>query len=266
MKKSTIIILTVLMSALVSVITAHAGRPLVMAFNETVSPPWKWIQDGRYAGPFLDVMQEVAARSGIEVVLTPKPWARVLKEVEAGSIDGAFGGYKTPEREQTAVFLDAPMAWTVIFLFVKKEKTFPFGKIEDLYGKGIGIVRGYTTGAEFDRAMQAGKIKVESAGSYQSLVKMLQAGRVEGVAATTTILAHFADMNLAGRFVKLPHPVTDPIPIYICLSKRAAIEDRDATIARMNRAMAEMQKDNAFEKIAATYGYDRCAVFGCPVR
>jgi ABC-type amino acid transport substrate-binding protein len=68
----------------------------------------------------MDVMQEVAHRSGVRVRLVPLPWKRVLRPLEEGQIDGFFGGYKTPDREAVAVFLDTPMSWAVLSIFDSK--------------------------------------------------------------------------------------------------------------------------------------------------
>lgn len=242
----------------------HADQVLLMAFNDTISKPWKWKTNGEYVGPFIDVMQEVAERSGITIRMVPLPWKRVLKELAEGQIDGFFGGYKTPAREAAADFLYMPMGWAVLSIFVRKGEVFPFQKIEDLYGKRIGIVRGFTTSPEFDRAMREGLISVDEAGNYSSLVKMLDAKRVDGIAGvTSTLQAHIEAMHLTDRLVMLPHPVTGPKPIYICVSKRADIPNREKLIARMNQAMNDMEQDHAFEKIARKYGYGKCMVFGC---
>ena len=247
--------------------SVHADQLLLMAFNATISKPWKWKTNGEYVGPFIDVMQEVADRSGIRVRMVPLPWKRVLKELEEGQIDGFLGGYKTPEREAVAAFLDTPMSWAVLSIFVRKGEAFPFQKIEDLYGKRIGIVRGFTTSPEFDRAMREGLISVDEAGNYTSLVKMLDAKRVDGIAGVaSTLQAHIEDMRLTGRLVMLPHPITGPKPIYICVSKRADIPNREKLIARMNQAMNDMKQDQAFEKIARKYGYGKCLVFGCSAK
>ena len=68
----------------------------------------------------MDVMQEVAHRSGVRVRLVPLPWKRVLRPLEEGQIDGFFGGYKTPDREAVAVFLDTPMSWAALSIFDSK--------------------------------------------------------------------------------------------------------------------------------------------------
>ncbi|MBU1169393.1 MAG: transporter substrate-binding domain-containing protein [Proteobacteria bacterium] len=252
-------------SAITFACSDQAPQVLEIAFNDTVSKPWKWKENGNYVGPFLDVMQEVANRSGIKITLNPLPWKRVLAEMKAGVMDGFIGGYKTPEREIFADFLDTPICWTTISVFVRKGNEFPFHSIDYLYGKKIGIVRGYSTSNEFDIAWKNGKITVIELGSYESLVKMLDADRLDGIAgATSTIQAHFINMKRMNRFVNLPHLIIGPKPIYICLSKNSKILNRQDLIAKMNKAIRDMEKDQSFEKISQKYGYDKCIVFGCP--
>jgi polar amino acid transport system substrate-binding protein len=252
--------------------TASAGSgpdqtSLTIAFNDTISKPWKWQENGHYVGPFLDLMDEIARRSGITLTLEPLPWKRVLVEMKAGAIDGFMGGYKTPDRESFADFLEMPITWSMISIFVLKGNEFPFNSIEDLYGKTIGIIRGYTTSSEFDTAWKLGRIKVYEVGNYVNLVKMLDSERLETIAgATSTLKAHFIDMKMQKRFVALPHPVDGPKPVYICLSKAARIPDRENLIARMNQAVKDIESEHVFEKIAAKYGYDKCLVFGCEAR
>ncbi|WP_155324778.1 substrate-binding periplasmic protein [Desulfosarcina ovata] len=246
------------------VFPAQTDPLLVMAFNHTISKPWKWKKNGEYVGPFIDVMNQVADRSGFRVALKPLPWKRALMAMEAGLVDGSFGGYKTPEREAFAVFLDMPIGWSILSIYVRAGEEFPFGKVEDLYGKEIGIVRGYTTSPEFDAAVHQKKIHIEETSNYVGLIRMLNAHRIEGiVGATSTIQAHLIDMGWADKFGRLPNPITEPKPIYICISKNSKIPHREKIIARMNQAMMDMAKEAAFGKIAQKYGYDKCVVFGC---
>ncbi|GAB6910010.1 hypothetical protein DESC_260127 [Desulfosarcina cetonica] len=266
MKNSKILfsVAVLLFAEIPVVFSAQVPRLLVIAFNDTVSKPWKWKENGKYTGPFLDVMREVAKRSGVMVEMRPLPWKRVLRDLETGHIDGFFGGYKTPEREELAEFLDVPMGWATLAVFVRKREAFPFEKIEDLYGKKIAIVRGYTTGEKFDRAVEEKKILVNEVGDYRQMIKMLGAGRVEAIAgAAETMQANFVDMGLADRFTMLPHPITDPKPIYICISKKSNLANREEIVAKMNQAIKSMKRENVFAEIAQRYGYDRCMVFGC---
>ncbi len=245
-------------------LSAQSDQPLVMAFNNTISKPWKWIENGTYVGPFIDAMQQVADRSRIRIELKPLPWKRVLLGMKSGEVDGFFGGYKTAERESFGLFVETPLSWSTLSIFVRKGKAFSFDRIDDLYGRKIGIVRGYNTSAEFDQAANEKKILVEETSNYISLIKMLAAGRIEGiVGATSTIQAHLVDMNWTDRFSMLPNPVAGPKPIYICLSKRSKNFDQQELAAKMNQALKAMETENVFEEIAKKYGYSKCVVFGC---
>jgi len=235
-----------------------------MAFNNTVSKPWKWKENGKFVGPFIDVMQQVADRSGLHIELRPLPWKRVLLEMKSGKIDGFFGGYKTAERESFGLFVEPPISWSTLSIFVREGEAFPFTRIEDLYGRKIGIVRGYNTSEEFDKAADERKILVEQTSNYVSLIKMLAAGRIEGlVGATSTIQAHFVDMNWTDRFAILSNPIAGPKPVYICLSKQSKSIDPEELAAKMNQALKAMETENVFAEIAKKYGYNKCVVFGC---
>lgn len=77
------------------------------------------------------------------------PWPRV----ERNARDGAglvFGLPKTGERLRDLRYSDAAGS-TTLWLVTRSDATFPFATLDDLRGKTVGAVRGYTYGEEFER-------------------------------------------------------------------------------------------------------------------
>ena len=78
------------------------------------------------------------------------PWPRA----ERYALDGAgliFGLPKTADRLTTLRYSDAA-SHRNLWLVTRSDATFNFNKLEDLRGKTLGIVHGYSYGEEFDNA------------------------------------------------------------------------------------------------------------------
>jgi ABC-type amino acid transport substrate-binding protein len=78
------------------------------------------------------------------------PWARA----ERYALDGGgliFGLPKTEERLRTLRYSDAA-SHRKLWLVTRSDATFKFNTLDDLRGKTLGVVRGYSYGEEFDRA------------------------------------------------------------------------------------------------------------------
>lgn len=77
------------------------------------------------------------------------PWKRALENAKNG--EGiVFGISKTPDRLHNFIFSE-PMFSDQTWLVTRCDSRFEFKKLQDLKGKTIGIVRGASSGDEFDQ-------------------------------------------------------------------------------------------------------------------
>lgn len=77
------------------------------------------------------------------------PWPRA----ERNALNGAgliFGLPKNDERQRRLHYSDA-VGSNTLWLVTRSDTTFPFATLDDLRGKTVGAVRGYTYGDEFER-------------------------------------------------------------------------------------------------------------------
>lgn len=119
--------------------------------------PFTWKDNGQAKGIDIDIVKEMCQRIGVKCDIRFYPWKRVLTYTEQGKSDGGFGAFKNPTREAFAYFLEYPVHYSTYSVFVKKGHEFSFKKIEDLYGKNIGINRGFKLNKEFDEAANTTK-------------------------------------------------------------------------------------------------------------
>ena len=64
-------------------------------------------ENGEATGADIDLITAVADAIGCAIVPVELPWARILKEVEQGTLDVSTSTSRTPEREQWALFSQA---------------------------------------------------------------------------------------------------------------------------------------------------------------
>jgi len=230
---------------------------LVIATFQSPFPPMVWYEKNKNGqiealGAEPDILRELTKRAGIKYKLIIMPWQRIKLNLESGEIDASLGGWKLPEREKYGIYMDKPMLYDFFELYVVHGKEFLFEKVEDLFDKKIGKIRGVNVYPEMDQAIKNGKMKVIEADTRASLIKMLRLGRLDAI-VTSTVVTGF-DLKKLGvtDVVALPKPLSKPKGTYIWFSKKANI-DQAGVIARLNRAMESMHEDGSIKQILLKY-------------
>jgi polar amino acid transport system substrate-binding protein len=128
------------------------NKPLVLCFEDVPQTPWT-MPDG--TGLNIELLKRVEKMLGENFQFSAKPWARCLKEVREGSMDGVFGASDTEERRHWGVFptlpdgrADVQRALHVdsfnVFIRVGGAASWD-GKELHAPGKGVLVQRGYVT-------------------------------------------------------------------------------------------------------------------------
>jgi polar amino acid transport system substrate-binding protein len=227
-----------------------------LAFIDTDAVPFKWKKNGAYVGPLIDIVKDFAYRIGVDVERVPLPPKRIDAYLQSGEVDGAFGISKRVDRETIATYLTTPIGALSTNAFVVKNHEFSYSHIEDLYGKRVGVVRGIVISKAFEQGVDGGKIVIDEANSYESLLKMLLSGRVNIVVSPAPVFQYHIDkMHVSGKVVKLPIPVRPNFKLYIAIANASKISKKPNLIKKMNTALQNMADENRIEKIYMKYGY-----------
>lgn len=164
-------------------ICASAGaenKPLLLCFEDVPQTPWT-MPDG--TGLNIDLLKRVEKMLGENFEFSARPWARCLKEVREGSVDGLFGAADTEERRHWGVYptlqdgrSDTRRALHVdsfnVFLRVGGQASWD-GKELRAPGKGVLVQRGYVTA---DILRQRGFKVQEATTSGPDAIRQLAAG------------------------------------------------------------------------------------------
>ncbi len=116
-------------------------------------PPYSYMADGGFRGIDVEILDRAAASLGIGLDYAPLPWRRALLAFDTGDDDALFQLTPTEERARKWLMV-GPIRNTVIVPVVRANSALAgrIDHLEDLRGRRVGVIRGFTYYEAFDRA------------------------------------------------------------------------------------------------------------------
>ena len=149
-------------------------------------PYYHQLENQEASGIIVDIARRVFAEAGVEPAFSFVPAKRILHELQGDRPAASLGWFKTPEREQYALFsLPIYVNRPVVALFLREHesKFRPFSTLEGLLQSGqfiFGRVQGFSEGAQLDAMLEKYRDKtVQVATDSVRLLKMLESRRVD---------------------------------------------------------------------------------------
>lgn len=143
-------------------------------------PPYNYIEDGQLKGIAIDLLNETLKQARLQpedVNIRLLPWPRAYKMATQGVNRVLFSTTRTQERE--ALFQWAgPITNTKVVLLALTDKNIKIESIEDLANYSIGTIKD-DIGEQLLFSMGVPRQQIRQAHSAESLVKMLNKGRVD---------------------------------------------------------------------------------------
>lgn len=158
------------------------------------------------AGIMVDIVQTIFKKIEVPLELKFLPFKRALEYTKKGRNDGLFILYKTPERMAYFDYTE-PLIKSPLLFFVRKDSNIMFEKLSDLKGLKIGVMLGYTYGAEFDNAPY---YKLDPANSHEANFKKLNSGRVDAY-----ICDKWVGISTATKIKVMSNLKTLPVPLKV---------------------------------------------------
>jgi polar amino acid transport system substrate-binding protein len=149
-------------------------------------PYYQKLEDGQASGLIVDLARQVFAAAEVEPQFFFIPAKRILHEIQSGRPAASLGWFKTPEREQFAlyslpIYVNRPVG--VFFLRENEDKFAPYDTLEGLLQSGrflFGRVQGFSEGALLDDMLERHMDKtVQAATDSVRLLKMLESRRFD---------------------------------------------------------------------------------------
>lgn len=232
-------------ASLVFSLQAHAADPVAVCVDAE-NPPFMSSVAGKAAGLYPALITEAFQTNKLAVQLDAKPWKRCIADMDDART-GVGGIYKNEERLKKYDFSE-PIFVERMAVFSNKGRKLEFSGVPTLIGKRVGVMRGWSYGDEFDKAVKEGKITVEEVNSDAQNFQKLSAGRIDAVLAIdeagATVLkgGHHPDIEKSAKYLF-------ENPTFLAFHKSANQAD---ALSRFNKAIDDMRKNGKLGKIATS--------------
>ncbi|WP_119395968.1 substrate-binding periplasmic protein [Salinibius halmophilus] len=222
-----------------------AAQTLTVATD--VWPPFRMEVDGEIVGYDIDVLAEVAQRTGIEFSVERMPWARALRSIEYGESDLMVGLAYTRERDEYTDYLYYVYKSCRPGFYGDASITDTINTYEDLYQHRIGYVRDSAYFPRFDNDEQLFKV---STAREEQLLQMVSRGNIELLIGTDCQvdyeLMQRPDLGLA----KAPWQPAERIDLYYGFTEqRQLVAEKD----KIEAALQAMTNDGFFDALYKEY-------------
>ena len=181
-------------------------------------------EDGKIGGISVEVVNEIARRTGCKFEFVWYPRQRLFVELEAGRIDMTMGALRTPERDVYARYL--PYAYLQYDLILNEPAGQHYSGLADFVARGTGrlnVTRGmnYDTAVETQLALLASAGRLEVVNDFETVFGKMEMGRADGTLATPPIYTRYLRSGaLRDRASVIPLPEATPRFTGVYLSKK----------------------------------------------
>lgn len=218
-------------------------------------PPYIQQVAGQAQGLASDLVREAFARMKRPVLIEVYPLNRGLKLLDAGVVDGFFSIKKTPEREVKLIFAREPLFRQDYVFFSRADGHFRFdGNFAAIAGQTIGVLASTSYGRRFDEAVLRGELpRLEVASSYESLFRMLAAGRFDAVICSRLVGVEFVRRTGTVGLIGVSGPVVETTQSYLVFSQGP---EHQQLAEAFGQAMVQMKRDGTLSDLLARYGLE----------
>jgi polar amino acid transport system substrate-binding protein len=232
-----------LLMALVLGCSALLARAETLVAIDNANPPFMYQQDDQPMGLYPLMLQAIFARLGEPLSIQAMPWKRALLRGASGEL-GIGGIYKNAER--LAVFdYSTPIFEERLLLYVQRERAFAFRGVEDLHGKRIGVIRGWSYTEAFDQAARTGQIDAQEGSSDEANLRKLASGRLDAVIAIELAGQRLLSHPGLEQLEALPQPLSIN-PTFLVFAKQAGQLE---LLQRFDQALQEMRQDGSLQRL-----------------
>ncbi|MDZ7938035.1 MAG: transporter substrate-binding domain-containing protein [Rhodoferax sp.] len=211
--------------------------------------PYSYVSGGEPVGFAVDIVKAAWAAAGVTLELVPLPYARCMRLVDNGELDGCFDTLRDPRTEANYRWHRQPLFKARIAIYGRTAQSGASTVgLKNLRGRRIGVTNGYDYGEAFDNdSRMVRDVGVSDLASLRKLV----AGRVDYALVFDRVAGHIADLHpeLAPHFVQRGVLVE---PLLFVSFKREG-EALTPLIARFDRGLNSIRKSGEYARIEARW-------------
>ncbi|MBL4911101.1 MAG: transporter substrate-binding domain-containing protein [Alteromonadaceae bacterium] len=214
---------------------------------EGSNPPYTITKNGENSGIFVDLFLKLSQVTDLNFDLQNYPAARGLQEFDMGRVD-IEPGVNEKWRQNTKVLglYSIPYNYSREVIVFKKANAITVNNAQDLYGKSIGIVRGYSY-PKFDDAFNKNLITKVSNRSEKLLLKQLQADRIKYIFIGYRTIKYYMQQNPQYRNIVIGDTVSQ-VEVKLRIHPNKAY-----LLPTLNKGLATLLKNGDIDKIYSKY-------------
>lgn len=215
---------------------------------------------GEWAGKDIDLIQAVFRRTPFTYKIVPMPWARAIKEIEAGTIDMTLAAIVLPERKKYAHFSKNNFRYSHHMLFVHRDKLGLFDSVNELADlTGVNVLIGALRGAIFYESyptlLQDEKFarRIAYISNDQDMASFVLKGRVDGYIDSEIEGKHYllSQAEYSQNIVPLFRITTDEEAGSKLIFSKETVSPTQVDI--FDSALKALHESGEYEKISKRY-------------
>ena len=198
-----------------------------------------------------EILIEAFERAGYKAKLNFMPWARALKDTEAGKYDAVCFGYYSEKRARIYA-LSNPFAKSILGFYKQKDSDIFYTNLQNLKPYRIGVVRSYVNTAEFDAAdyLKKEEVNSEMLNLKKLLNKRVDLILIDKFVGQFLINTSFQKNKSDFEFIEPPLKIQ---PMYVMFSIK--IKNYEHKLKDFNIGLKQIADDGTIIKIMAKHGF-----------
>lgn len=200
-------------------------------------------ENGGATGADIDLIAAIADEIGCSTMPVELPWARIVKEVEQGTLDVSTSTSQTPERSKWARFSE-PYREAQVAIYVRRGETerFDLKSITDVPAQEmrLGVIVDYYYGDAVAEAVSKPEVVawIDGAPDYPTNIRKLVNGRIEGFLAEDVAVmdTELERMGMSDQVERYPLDIQGEKLRFMFSRETVApemVDEVDATLERM---------------------------------
>jgi|APTNR8051073442_1049403.scaffolds.fasta_scaffold01997_4 polar amino acid transport system substrate-binding protein len=213
-------------------------------------------EDGQAQGIDADLFAAVATEIGCRANFRQLPWARILLELQSGTLDATSSASRTTERDAFALFSQPyRLAETAIYVRRNEVPRFPLQSLTDVpkARMRLGYVVGYYYGPTFPALQQDPTFaaSTDGAADYEININKLLRNRIDGflVDDTGVMIGWAKKLGVADQMERHPLRLASD-ELHLMLSRRTVSFEQ---LAKIDGALQRMRADGRMQAIFDRY-------------
>lgn len=247
------LIVTTLLYGLI-VVTAGASEKPVIRLAADAWCPYNCDPKADKPGYVIELATEIFGRAGYRVEYLVQPWARTLKSVKRGDVQGAIGA--SSQELPDAIFPTEEIGQYHGHFIISTALQWQYDSPQSLRGMRLGVINGYDYGSFNDYVEQhrdSEQLLVMSGGdAIHRGLAMLARGRLDAFLEDRDVAAYTIKQMGLERQLIVGDSVGLPIKLHIAFSAQHPLAEHYAQI--LSEGIRQLRASGKLARILDRYG------------